>query len=877
MVKQFTKAIIIATLCNCLCLLAIAQSSWKMQPSPLQTRWAKNVTPSATLQEYPRPQMIRSNWENLNGIWNYTITEKDAPIPTTFNDQILVPFPLESALSGVKKPLLPSQRLWYKRTIKKPEIKNNEKVLLHFGAVDWEAIVYINGQKIGDHTGGYFNFSFDITSALKNGDNELIVGVYDPSDEGPNPHGKQVLKPANILYTASSGIWQTVWMETVPAIHIASLKMTPAPDHGYLSLQVNVPGDAANYTVQAIAQNNGATIGNTSGKANASLQVPVPDPHLWSPNDPFLYDLTVKLLYKNKVIDTVRSYFGMRKIEIKKDEKGQDRIFLNNKYTYNLGVLDQGFWPDGLYTAPTDEALKFDVLAIKSMGFNTVRKHVKVEPARWYYHCDKEGILVWQDMVTCANETATARKNFEKENIENVTQLYNYPSIICWVLFNEGWARYDQQRLTEAMKKMDPSRIVDGHTGENYDRGSPNNPLDKWISSDMTDIHDYPGPGIPPALPGKARVLGEWGGVQVKTPQHQWNDADGWGYISIPAAAFTEKYSFLNKHLKILEEEGLSGSIYTEPFDVETEENGLISYDREIIKIPVGKLRQIHGTLVPPTSDVAANFTVRDIDTTNPDNKYAALLDQYRNGKKDQIFLRDLAQMALRVNDKTNAARIAEDYISQLHQPLTANQWSFINKFTNSSKDKGFSLIQQGRDEMNRVLGNRKADVKLMTIVYQEIIEPHVKSPDANPDWNSMEEKSNQYGPAGEEIFLRAKTIHLLNKQDWNSFASTADRYVDKFAANISAQELNNYAWSVFENLSDATHLSNALAWSKLCIQQGDEPSFIDTYANVLYKSGNKADAITYEEKALKLAPDNEKKTYQDTLEKMRKGEKTWK
>lgn len=878
MLRQFTTTILIVIGCSTLthCALAQAPASWKMKPSPLQTRWAKEVNPSNALPEYPRPQMVRSNWENLNGLWNYTITKAtEQSIPAAFEGQILVPFPLESALSGVGKTLRPDERLWYKKTFDKPAAKGNEKVILNFGAVDFSTVVFINGKKAGEHTGGYTSFQIDITSFLKDKGNELVVAVLDPTDQGDNPHGKQVLQPRNILYTGSSGIWQTVWLETVPEVHIASLKMTPQVDQGRLTLQVNVDGNPASYTVEAIATSKGAVVGSSKGSPNTTLQLAIPNAKLWSPNDPFLYDLSVRLLYKNKVVDTIGSYFGMRKIEIKKDETGQERIFLNNKYTYNLGVLDQGFWPEGLYTAPTDAALKFDVLAIKSMGFNTIRKHVKLEPSRWYFHCDKEGILVWQDMVTCPGTSQAARANFEKENTATVTQLFNHPSIVCWVLFNEGWARYDQQRLTEGMKKMDPSRIINGHTGENYDRESPKDPTQKWISSDLTDIHDYPGPGIAPALPGKARVLGEWGGVQVKTPNHQWNEADGWGYISIPAAAFTSKYSFLNKHLKIFEEEGLSGSIYTEPFDVETEENGLLSYDREVIKIPVGKLRQIHSTLVAPTSDVAASFIVKDIDTTNPDNKYASLLEEYRHGKKDPAFLRELAQMAVRVNDKSNATNIANDFIAQLKEPYTATQLAFVNKFTNSSKDKGFALLMKNREQINKALGQRQADIKLMTIIYGEEIKPYTQ--DENPDWDKIEPKARQYGAPGEEIFLRAKTVHFLNKKDWHNFAATADQYVDKCAAYISPNDLNTYAWTVFENISDTSHLSNAITWSKLSLKDGENPAFIDTYANVLYKSGKTADAIANEEKAVKLAASEDKKTYQDILEKMKKGEKTWK
>jgi beta-galactosidase/beta-glucuronidase len=359
---------------------------------------------------------------------------------------------------------------------------------------------------------------------------------------------------------------------------------------------VEVKG-GGDYVVEASAKEGGKEAGAVKGAASSLLELPVPQAHLWSPDDPFLYDLSIRLINKGKVVDTVGSYFGMRKIEIKKDTTGQERIFLNNKYLFNLGVLDQGFWPDGIYTAPTDEALRFDVEAIKKMGFNTIRKHIKIEPARWYYHCDKLGMLVWQDMPYPANLSAAAKAEFERENELNLQQLHNYPSIVCWVLFNEGWNSYDQDRLTKWVKTTDPSRLVDGHTGENYDRNAPANVSAMWVGSDMSDIHDYPGPGIAPALPGKVRALGEWGGVRVVTPGHEWDTSKGWGYIQSAAAEFGRKYAFMMRHLKLFEEEGLSASIYTQPFDVEIEENGLITYDREVFKIPVDEISRMNAIM----------------------------------------------------------------------------------------------------------------------------------------------------------------------------------------------------------------------------------------------------------------------------------------
>ncbi|HUP13516.1 MAG TPA: hypothetical protein VM187_14930, partial [Niastella sp.] len=383
------------------------------------SRWAKEVSASNALTAYPRPQLERPNWQNLNGLWQYAITTKDAATPTAYAGQILVPFAIESALSGVKKMVQPTENLWYKKTISKPALKKGERALLHFGGVDWQATVFINKKKVGFHSGGYGSFSVDITDALTKGDNELLVKVYDPTDKGPNPHGKQVLTPKDIWYTPTTGIWQTVWLETVPEVYIKELKLTPDIDNNKLTVATltNVTGDG--YTVEAVAMSGDKEISRkTITKEDNALAIN--DAHYWSPEDPFLYDLSVRLLKNGKVVDEVKSYFGMRKVEIKKDAEGHDRIFLNNKYVFNLGTLDQGFWPDGIYTAPTDEALAYDIKAIKAMGFNTIRKHIKREPDRWYFHCDKIGMIVWQDMINPAfNPNEEAKKVFEQECKEN--------------------------------------------------------------------------------------------------------------------------------------------------------------------------------------------------------------------------------------------------------------------------------------------------------------------------------------------------------------------------------------------------------------------------------------------------------------------------
>ena len=591
-------ALILLSVSSAVTLLA---QTWQMQQIPVQTRWAKEVSPDNALIEYPRPQLVRNDWQNLNGLWDYAITGKDTSVPTHYYGKILVPYPIESALSGVKKQVKPEELLWYRRTFRKPVLQKNEKLLLHFGAVDWQATVFVNNKQVAFHSGGYGNFSADITSALKNGDNEIVVKVYDPTDQGPNPHGKQVLNPRDIWYTPVTGIWQTVWLEKVPAIYIESLKMTPDPDNSLLNLTI-ITNDRQSENVEVVVDNK-----VVRAVSNKPQQLIIENMKWWSPEDPFLYDIIVRLVSTGKIRDEVQSYFGMRKVEVKKDTSGCYRIFFNNKYVFNLGTLDQGFWPDGIYTAPTDEALAFDIKAIKAMGFNTIRKHIKREPDRWYYHCDKLGIWVWQDMINPSFKLDDeAKKIFEQECRENIEQLYNHPSIITWTLFNEKWGQYDQQRLSAWIKQLDTTRLLNGHSGEilyvNEKLRSPS--PNAWAGSDIADVHSYPDPMIAPAIEGKARVLGEFGGIGVFIPDHQWLANNAWGYIQVTPAALAGKYTVMNQHLKLLEQEGLTASIYTQPFDVEGEQNGLMTYDREVIKIPFKDLQKIHSILAPSMSNI---------------------------------------------------------------------------------------------------------------------------------------------------------------------------------------------------------------------------------------------------------------------------------
>ena len=447
-----------------------APADWKPVSGKLMTRWAKDVSVTNALPEYPRPQMVRKDWLNLNGLWDLKLGDGSAA-------RILVPYPIESALSGVMKH---SGRMTYRRSFEIPKGWSHRHVLLHFGAVDWEAKVTLNGKELGVHRGGYDDFTFDITDALKpDGKQDIAVEVFDPTDNGGQPHGKQVLRPDHYNYTSTSGIWQTVWLEPVTENHIAGLHMVPDIDAGCLHLTVDGKG-----TVEAVATDEGKEIARASGPAGSELKLAIPNPKLWSPDTPHLYDLSVTLKSGDKVIDAVTSYFGMRKIALGNDEKGVLRIMLNGSFVFQVGPLDQGFWPDGIYTAPTDEALRFDVAETKRLGFNCVRKHVKVEPDRWYYWCDKIGLLVWQDMPSGKNTTDEDKKQFEVELRRMIEGRGQHPSIIMWVLFNEGWGQFDTERLTKVIKDMDPSRLVDSASGW---RGKN--------CGDVNDGHGYVGPG----------------------------------------------------------------------------------------------------------------------------------------------------------------------------------------------------------------------------------------------------------------------------------------------------------------------------------------------------------------------------------------------
>jgi hypothetical protein len=488
-----------------------------------------------------------------------------------------------------------ADRLWYRRTFTVPKEWTGRRTLLHFGAVDWEATVWVNGKKLGSHRGGYDAFTLDISDALRpDGEQELIVGVWDPTDAGTQPRGKQVNKPQGIYYTPTTGIWRTVWLEPVGKAAIDALRIVPDVDGGRVRVTVRGRGTAAEHTVKIVVQDGGQTVVSAEGALDHALELSIAKPKLWSPDAPFLYDLRVELRQGGQHVDAVQSYFGMRKIAIGKDDKGITRMLLNGKFLFQLGPLDQGFWPDGLYTAPTDAALKYDIEVTKKLGFNLARKHVKVEPERWYYWCDKLGLLVWQDMPSGDRDdrprqgeiirSAESARQFELELGRMLDGLHKHPSIIMWVVFNEGWGQFDTARLTRLVKEHDPSRLVDCASGWN----------DMKVG-DVHDIHDYPGPSSPPLEPNRAAVLGEFGGLGLGVDGHTWTNKT-WGYRGTKSGEdLTRKYEQLLRRVwKLKDEKGLSAAVYTQTTDVETEANGLMTYDRAVIKMDVERVAAVN-------------------------------------------------------------------------------------------------------------------------------------------------------------------------------------------------------------------------------------------------------------------------------------------
>jgi len=584
-----------------------ALAEWKPVEGKIMTQWAQQVSPDQALPEYPRPTMVRKDWRNLNGLWDYAIRPKGEGKPEKFDGRILVPYPIESALSGVGRAVTPDRKLWYRRTFVLPAGWKGQRVLLHFGAVDWEATVWVNGREMGSHRGGYDAFTFEITEALKGeGEQEVVVGVWDPTDAGQQARGKQVLEAKTIWYTAVTGIWQTAWLEPVPQAYLAGLRVTPDIDKGQVEVRVSGQVGAAGHTVAATALSEGKPVAEASAACGAAAVLKIEKPRLWSPDTPFLYDLKVVLKDADgKSVDEVSSYFGMRKMALGKDDKGVLRLCLNNQALFQYGPLDQGWWPDGLYTAPTDEALRYDVEVLKKIGCNMLRKHVKVEPARFYYWCDKLGMMVWQDMPSGDAfvgrygepdivRTPESARQFEAELKALVEGRYNQPSIVMWVPFNEGWGQYDTARITELMRGWDRTRLVNSTSGW-ADRGT----------GDVSDVHEYPGPGLPTLEAKRAAVLGEFGGLGLPIAGHTWQDEKNWGYRQYGTPQeLSQAYQTLLKQVPVLIAQGLSAAVYTQTTDVEIEVNGWLTYDRAVLKMDAGAMAEVNRRLYQPAGSV---------------------------------------------------------------------------------------------------------------------------------------------------------------------------------------------------------------------------------------------------------------------------------
>ena len=580
---------------------------WEVQQGRLLTPWAQQVDPQNTLPEYPRPQMVRDEWLNLNGLWQYQpgAAGDAVPVGQNLSGQILVPFCVESAISGVMEH---HERLWYRRSFEVPAGWQGQRILLHFGAVDWESEIYINGTRVGIHQGGYDAFYYDITSHLTDsGPQEVIVRVFDPTDNAGVPRGKQTLTPGGIMYTSCTGIWQTVWLEPVPQVSITDLRLFPDVDNNRLKVTGYTSSVQPNLTIQATAYRNGIPAGTVSGGVGEELHLMLQNPRLWSPTDPFLYDLTVVVKQGQTEIDRVESYFGMRKVSLGTVD-GVVKMLLNNEFVFQMGPLDQGLWPDGIYTAPTDEALKYDIEKTIEMGFNMTRKHIKVEPARWYYWCDKLGLMVWQDMPSLNSYTANPQPidapQFKVELERMVQTHWNSPSIIMWVIFNEHQGQHNTEYYVQRVKELDPTRLINQGSGGGH-----------FGVGDVLDIHNYPQPNYP-VSETLARACGEYGGIGMQMPGHMWDESNNsWGYIVVdtPAELIALYDSYAQMLSTFKSERGLSAAVYTQITDVEIEINGLMTYDRIVKADPAqialsNAMSRTYEQVVPTSEQTAQTW-----------------------------------------------------------------------------------------------------------------------------------------------------------------------------------------------------------------------------------------------------------------------------
>lgn len=615
----------------------LSATDWAPAGDRIKTQWALEVDPSHTLPEYPRPQMVRSSWMNLNGLWDYAITPESAEYQGA-EGKILVPFAVESSLSGVQRMVGKENALWYERTFTLPSSWKGKDILLHFGAVDWKTEVWLNGESLGVHTGGYTPFTFNITPYIKGGKQTIRVRVWDASDNGYQPRGKQTCYGGKIWYTPVTGIWQTVWMEPVAQTHIASYYAEPDFDAQTIKVSVDAENlkEKDEVVVELLeggigysAENASKTVLATSNITNGKASIKVEDMKAWSSENPYLYGLRIKILRKGKAIDSVNGYTAMRKVSAYKTPREErilhknyyKRITLNNAPVFQFGPLDQGWWPDGLYTAPTDEALRFDIEKTKEMGFNMIRKHIKVEPARWYYWCDVLGMMVWQDMPCvgdfCSREKegrdpevlanngnkwskdsflggtdATIpqewKENYYKEWKEIIEAVKIFPCICVWVPFNEAWGQFDTKIAVDLTRELDPTRLINEASGGNF-----------VFAGDILDVHHYPMPAMNAFESKMVNVLGEYGGLGLPVEGHLWRHEKNWGYGKT-CADVEELMNTYEKFANMLKEfihTGCSAAVYTQTTDVEVEVNGLMTYDR-IIKVDIDRIRAINESVI---------------------------------------------------------------------------------------------------------------------------------------------------------------------------------------------------------------------------------------------------------------------------------------
>lgn len=588
-----------------LLLLAVSCSgdkeiSWKIADNPLITEWALQVDPLKPWNVYPRPDMRRKEWMNLNGLWDYAIAPVNSVTPEAWDGRILVPYPVESALSGVKRSLSQDELIWYRREFTIPSKWKGKRIILNFEASDWQTTVWVNGMQVGSHRGGYDPFSFDITEAAdRNRRIEMIISVWDPTNRGSQPRGKQVMNPGSIWYTPSSGIWQTVWVEPVGDSYIRSFRVYTSVEESTISVVPEIENRKESLARLTVSRG-GKILGYAESLNNEVLKVRVDDAVLWTPDNPALYDLQIELLDGNRVIDDITSVAGIRKVSLGKTDDGFTRIMLNDEFLFQNGPLDQGFWPDGLYTPPTEEAMIYDLWMLKKMGFNMLRKHVKVENRVFYNWCDRIGLLVWQDMPSgdkhISGNMPDIRKDpeadaqFRFELRRMIETRFNNPSIIIWVPFNEGWGQYDTEGITRFIRETDTTRLVNSASGWT-DRGTGH----------LRDIHNYPDPMAPVPEEGRASVLGEYGGLGLPVQNHTW-EKQNWGYSNMSDAddllSRYEKYQEIIRNL--VKNRGLSAVVYTQTTDVETETNGLLTYDRKVDKMGADNVSKANRGIIPP-------------------------------------------------------------------------------------------------------------------------------------------------------------------------------------------------------------------------------------------------------------------------------------